>query len=283
LQISDETCQVLEGKENIMNKNRLLARYDKNLRIHRHYPEARKEVSKDVVRFIRKAPGMNFVSFTFANEYDLDRVIDQQVDYFVPMEQPFTWKVYDHDLLPSLKDKLSARGFAGDNEPAAVMVLKVKHAPDSLLQPVPVGPQGERSGKTDIRRVTDLEGLKDVIHVLDNVYGGHNTWVNDRLGGHLKIPGYLSIYVAYVEDQPASIAWTYFPGGQFASLFAGTTIAEYRRQGLYTSLLSTRLQEIRERGYPFAVVEAGDMSRPILAKHGFQHLTTVYDYEWEGN
>ena len=258
-----------------MNKNRLLARYDKHLRVHMHYPEARKEVTKDVVRFIRRAPGMNFVSFTFANEPDLDRVIDQQVDYFVPMEQPFTWKVYDHDLLPSLTEKLSSRGFAGDDDPAAVMVFDVKHAPvrAQMFQPV----------TADVRRINDLEGLKDVIHVLDNVYGGHNTWVNDRLGGHLKIPGYLSVYVAYVENQPASIAWTYFPRGHFATLYAGTTIAEHRKQGLYTSLLSTRLKEIRERGYQFAVVEAGSMSKPILAKHGFQHLTTVYDYEWKGN
>jgi len=256
-----------------MNKNRLLARYDKHLRVHMHYPEARKEVTKDVVRFIRRAPGMNFVSFTFANEPDLDRVIDQQVDYFVPMEQPFTWKVYDHDLLPSLKDKLATRGFAGDDDPADVMVLRVKKAPAALFRPL----------QTDVRRITDLEGLKDVIHVLDSVYGGHNTWVNDRMGGHLKVPGYLSVYVAYVEDQPASIAWTYFPRGQFASLFAGTTLEQYRKQGLYTSLISVRLQEIRERGYPYAVVEAGDMSKPILAKHGFQHLTTVYDYEWKGN
>jgi GNAT superfamily N-acetyltransferase len=256
-----------------MDKNNLLARYDKNLRIHMHYPEARKEVTQDVVRFIRKAPGINFVSFTFANEHNLDRVIQQQVDYFVPMEQPFTWKVYDHDLLPSLKDRLARRGFAGDDDPAAVMVLRVKKAPASLFEPV----------KTDIRRITDLQGLKDVIYILGSVYGGHNTWVNDRLGGHLKIPGYLSMYVAYMEDEPASIAWTYFPRGQFATLFAGTTIEKYRKQGLYTSLLSVRLQEIRERGYPYAVVEAGAMSKPILAKHGFQHLTTVYDYEWEGN
>jgi GNAT superfamily N-acetyltransferase len=237
-----------------------------------HYPEARKEVTQDVVRFIRKAPGMNFVSFTFANEPDLERVIDQQLDYFLPMEQPFTWKVYEHDLLPSLKDKLASRNFVSDGGDA-VMVLDVKHAPNSLLQP----------SHADVRRVRDPDGLKDIIYVLDNVYGGQNTWVNDRLGGHLKIPGYLSVYVAYVEDRPASIAWTYFPRGHFATLFAGTTIAEYRKHGLYTSLLSTRLREIRERGYPFAVVEAGDMSKPILAKHGFQHLTTVYDYEWKGN
>lgn len=256
-----------------MKTNNLLARYDKNLRIHTHYPEARKEVTRDVVRFVRRAPGMNFVSFTFATERDLDRVIDQQVDYFLPMEQPFTWKVYDHDLLPSLKDRLTTRGFAGDDEPAAVMVLRVKKAPAALFEPV----------KTDIRRITDPEHLKDVIHVLDSVYGGHNTWVNDRLGGHLQIPGYLSVYAAYVQDEPASIAWTYFPRGQFATMFAGTTIEKYRRQGLYTSLIAVRLQEMRERGYPYAVVEAGDMSKPILARHGFQHLTTVHDYEWKGN
>jgi len=238
-----------------------------------HYPEARKEVTPDVVRFVRKSPGMNFVSFTFANEQNLDRVIAQQVDYFLPMQQPFTWKVYDHDLLPSLRDKLAKRGFAGDDDPAAVMVLRIKQAPASLFQPL----------QMDIRRITDLEGLKDIIHVLDRVYGGHNTWVNDRLGGHLQVPGYLSVYAAYVEDQPVSIAWTYFPRGQFASLFAGTTLAEYRKQGLYTSLIAARLQEIRERGYAYAVVEAGNMSKPILAKHGFQHLTTVHDYEWKEN
>ena len=153
------------------------------------------------------------------------------------------------------------------------MVLDVKKAPAELLQPI----------TTDIRRVTDLDGLKDVIDVLDQVWGGHNTWVNERLGRHLQIPGYLSVYVAYMENRPASIAWTYFPRGHFATLFAGSTLPAFRRKGLYTSLLARRVQEIRKRGYSFAVVETGAMSQPIVASHGFQHLTTVYDYEWKGN
>jgi len=212
---------------------------------------------------------MNFVSFTFANEPELDYVIDRELEYFAPMNQPLTWKVYDHDRLPSLESKLMARNFVSDDDPAAVMVLDVCHAPDYLFEPAQV----------DIRRVTDRDGLKDVIHVLDGVYGGHNSWVNERMGGHLQVPGYLSIYASYVDDQPVSVAWTYFPHGHFATLFGGTTLTEYRNRGLYTALLSARLKEIRERGYPFAVVETGSMSRPIVAKHGFQHLTTVYDYE----
>jgi len=256
-----------------MKKKNLLVRYDKDLRMRVMYPEARREITGDVVRFIRQAPGMNFVSFTFATERQLDRVINREVDYFAPMNQPFTWKVYEHDLLPSLKEKLISRSFVQDEDPAAVMVLDVNNAPADLFQPV----------KVDIRRITNKNGLKDVIHVLNAVYGNDNSWVNNRLGMHLKIPDYLSVYVAYVQDQPASVAWTYFPQGHFATLFAGSTIAEYRKQGLYTGLLATRLKEIRKRSYPFAVVEAGPMSRPIVARHGFQQLTTVHDYEWRGN
>jgi len=256
-----------------MTNENLLVQYDKDLRIRIAYPEARKEITRDVVRIIRNAPGMNVVAFTFANESKLHDVIHREVNYFAPMQQPFTWKVYDHDLLPTLKDDLRSHGFQQDDDPADVMVLDVRQSSAELLWPV----------KADIRRIKDVAGLQDVIHVLDNVWGGHNTWVHDRLGTHLKVRNYLSVYVAYVEEQPVSVAWTYFPHGQFATLFAGSTIEEYRNRGLYTSLLATRVQEIRRRGYEYAVVETGSMSRPIVAKHGFQHLTTVYDYEWKGN
>jgi GNAT superfamily N-acetyltransferase len=260
-----------------MNKTSLLTTYDKDLRMRIMYPEVRREITGDVVRFIRQAPGMNFVSFTFATEMQLDRVIDREVQYFVPMNQPFTWKVYDHDLLPSLPSKLTAHSFAGDNDPAAVMVLDVNHAPARLHEPA----------KADVRRITDQDGLKDIVHVLNTVYGNDNSWVHHRMGMHLKVPGYLSVYVAYVDAGkvriPASIAWTYFPRGHFATLFGGTTLSEYRSRGLYTDLLAVRVREIRERGYSFAVVEAGPMSKPIVAKHGFQHLTTMYDYEWQGS
>jgi GNAT superfamily N-acetyltransferase len=256
------------------NNSSLLAHYDEQLRVQIVYPEAQKEVTKDVVRFIRKAPGMSFVSFTFASEDDLDRAIDEQLEYFIPEKKPFTWKVYEHDRQPCLVEKLVSRGFVyDDDDPGDLMILDVNEASPHLLQPV----------KADIRRIRDTDGLRDVIFVLDRVYGNDNTWVNDRLGGHLRIPGYLSVYVAYVDNQPASVAWTYFPKGQFATLFAGSTISEYRKQGLYTGLLATRLQEIRERGYQIAVVEAGSMSQPIVAKHGFRHLTTLYDYEWTEN
>jgi hypothetical protein len=253
-----------------MNKNSVLTQYDKELRLRIMYPEARREITGEVVRLIRRAPGLNLVAFTFANELQLDRTIDRELDYFAPLAQPFTWKVYEHDRLPSLKAKLTARNFV-EKGSEALMALDVNTAPAYLFEPL----------QDDIRRITDRDGLGDVVRVLDSVWGGQHTWVYDRLGLHLQIPGYLSMYAAYVDNQPAAVAWTYFPRRHFATLFAGSTIAEYRHRGLYTSLLAKRLHEIRNRGYSFAVVEAGEMSKPIVAKHGFQQISTVWDYEWK--
>ena len=58
-----------------MTTENLLVQYDKDLRIRIAYPEARKEITRDVVRIIRNAPGMNVVAFTFANEKKLHDVI----------------------------------------------------------------------------------------------------------------------------------------------------------------------------------------------------------------
>lgn len=252
----------------------LLALYDEQLRVQVEYPDARKEVTRDVVRFTRQAPAMNFVTYTLAGEADYERAIQEQLKHFLPLGQPFTWKLHEHDRLPGLKERLVAHGFILDEEdPGDMMILDVREMPPHLAEPV----------RADIRRIPDRAGLRDVVQVLDGVYGNQNTWVYDRLGGHLEIPGYLSVYVAYVQDQPAAVAWTYFPEGQFATLFAGSTLEVHRKQGLYTSLLAVRLQEIRERGRPYAIVEAGAMSKPIVSRHGFQHLTTQYDYEWKGS
>ena len=95
-----------------MDKSKILKLYDKDLRQEVEYPEACKEVTADVVRFVREAPAMNFVSYTYADESRLDGVIKNEVAYFSPMNQPFTWKVYDHDPLPNVGEilKSMARG-----------------------------------------------------------------------------------------------------------------------------------------------------------------------------
>jgi len=256
-----------------MDQQDLLALYDAQLRIEIEYPGVRKEAFPQLVRFIKPAPGMNYVSYSRLDKANLDAIIQEQIAYFSTMDQPFSWHVYEHDTPPDLKDRLLAHGFAPDDDPDAVMVLEAQEASPALLSPVAI----------DIRRITQRDQLDDVVQIEAQVWGGDFGWLKQRLGDHLEIPDYLSVYVAYVDGQPACSSWIYFhPHNQFAGLFGGATLPAFRARGLYTAVLAIRVQEARRRGYRFSTTGASPMSRPILARNGFRLLTYAYAYEWKG-
>lgn len=250
----------------------LLELYDQEMRVAMAYPDARREQLPHVVRFLRPAPAMNFILYHQLEEGEMDAVIQAQIADLAPLGQPFTWKLYDHDRPIALRERLLAHGFEEDPEPGAIMVLDLQKAP---LPPV--------SPEADIRRIEQASGIEDVIAVEEQVWGGSFAWMRQRLGAHLQHPGYLSLYVAYVDDVPAASAWSYFhENSHFASLWGGSTVPAYRRRGLYSALLATRMAEATDRGVPYLVIEAGEMSGPIVARHGFELLTTVRDFEWKG-
>ena len=251
----------------------ILALYDRELRAGMEHPGARKEVLPHVVRFVRPAPGMNFVLYSRLDETNADAVIAEQVAYFSPMGQPFEWQAYAHDTPPDLLARLRAHGFVPD-EAHTVMVLDLREVPGALLAPV----------DADVRRITARDGLEDVIHIEEEVWGGDFGWMRARMGDHLEIPGYLSLYVAYVQGTPACTGWTYFhAGSRFAGLFGGSTVPALRGRGLYTAVLAQRVQEALERGRDFLVIDASDMSRPIVSRYGFRLLAEAYACEWKGD
>src|SRR5512139_3856817 len=138
-----------------MDQQDLLALYDAQLRIEIEYPGVRKESFPQLVRFIKPAPGMNFIAYSHLDEAQLDAVIQEQIAYFAPMPQPFSWHVYEHDAPPSLKGRLLAHGFAPDDDPDAVMVLDGQDASPALLNPVSI----------DIRRLTQRDQLDAVAQI----------------------------------------------------------------------------------------------------------------------
>lgn len=252
------------------DNSQLLALYDQHQRINLEIPDVRKEITPDVVRFIRPAPGMNFVAYAWLDDFNADAVIQEQINYFMQFDQPFTWQVMDHDLPRDLHKRLLAHGFSADDGPGAVMFLDLQKCDANLLQPVSL----------EIRRVTEFDGLDDVVEIEEQVWGGSFTWLKQRLGSHLAIPDYLSVYVAYVDERPSGAAWTYFPiNSPFASLFGGATIPKHRKSGLYSGLLAQRVQEARQRGRRYLTVGCNANSRPIVARNGFQFLAYHYDYE----
>ena len=259
-----------------LNRKRaeIRALYDEKERKNRHHPSFQREIDGTIVRHINKEPThFSFVIYSKLTAETADAAIQAQLDYFqVSGNAGFEWKTYDHDTPPDLKARLAAHGLqAGEAE--ALMVIDLQHCPPALLQPVTV----------DVRRVTTAVQFQDIAAIQEQVWGVSFAWIATQLKENATLhPDYWSIYIIYVNNKPACAAWASFPNGNpFAGLWGGATVEKYRKMGLYTAVVATRTQEAIRRGYRFLTVDASQMSRPILEKHGFQLLTHTTPYIWK--
>ena len=256
-----------------MDKSQMIALYDQDQRIDVEYPGMRREVTPDVVRHIDTSDTREgMIVYSQLNEANAEDIICDQVSYFESIGQDFEWKVYDYDKPTNLKEKLGSYGFLVE-EAEALVVLDLNDAPEIFWQSV----------RHQVQRIVNPEKLVDVQTVEQRVWNEDSSWVVDYLGHALrKYPKQMSVYVAYVNEQPASAAWIYFPeNSQFASLWGGSTISGYRKQGLYTALLAVRAQEAKARQVRYLSVDASAMSRPILEKFGFEMIAYSYPCKWK--
>jgi hypothetical protein len=154
-----------------------------------------------------------------------------------------------------------------------LMVLDLAEAPEILWQPV----------LHNVQRIKDPERLGEILSIESQVWNEDFSGLGDYLREALnKVPDQMSVYVAYMDGQPVSTAWIYFPvHSQFGSLWGGASLSGYRRQGLYTALLAVRAQEAKTRQVRFLTVDASPMSRPILEKFGFTMIAYTYPCKWK--
>lgn len=252
-----------------MDRQTILDQFDHDMRVAIEYPDMRKDVLPGLVRFVRQGPGISFITHTALPPDALDAAVKQQLSYFNAIEQIFSWKVYAHDDAAALAERLITHGFIAD-DPEPVMALDLSNTPPALRAPV----------TADVRKLSAPAQIDDVVAIEAQVWGGDFGWLRRRMADHMALPGYLSVYVAYADGQPACAGWTYFHlNSRFAGLYGGSTLPQHRRRGLYTALLAARAQEAAARGYCFLLIEPTDMSRPIVSRHGFELLTQIQDFE----
>ncbi len=245
----------------------ILALYDQQERINSKHPSYRCEKTAEIVRHVSLDPSrLSFILYSDLTADNADRVIQEQVDWYKNEVDGYglEWKTYDHDSPPDLKQRLVKYGFEAD-EAEALLFIDLEDCPQVYLQPV----------TADVRRVTNVAKIGEVTAVQSQVHAADFAWLEKELRENfIKHPDFLSIYIAYVDDKPACAAWISYPqGSQFAGLWGGATLPEFRKMGLYTAVVAARAQEAIKRGYRFLTVDASDMSSPILQKRGFQLLT----------
>jgi GNAT superfamily N-acetyltransferase len=155
------------------------------------------------------------------------------------------WKYYSHDG-PELRERLLAAGLVPEDEETVVVAEAASIAP----------PPAEVELRVATEEFEDLAA-----HVFGKRYG---------------LPEKAVAVVAMVDGQPVSGGRVDFEDGvEFAGLYGGITLPEYRGRGLYRATVAKRAELARERGYRWLYSDALPTSRPILERLGFVPLTTT--------
>jgi hypothetical protein len=244
----------------VMNREMVLELFNKHMRIDITYPGYLRERTESVIRQVSLTNEEGLIIFSEMDDSCADAVIEEQITYFVQIKQRFEWKVFDFDQPCDLRSKLRAQGFTIE-EQEALMVADLSDG-HQLLN-IPVNPE--------IKRITDEQGINDIVRLEDKVWGVSHHELGMRLIQDLHDEAVqLSVYAAYVDGKAVSAAWMYLhEGTPFASLWGGSTVLEFRKRGIYSSLLGIRTQDAAAGGYQLVMVDASAMSEPILKKHGF--------------
>jgi GNAT superfamily N-acetyltransferase len=201
----------------------------------------------------------------------LDELIARQVSFFAERGERFEWKHYGHDLPADLPERLLAAGF--ESEPTETVVI----ARVSDVAPEPRLPEDvslrEANTRADFERIAAMESA---------VWGDEHRWLPDMLESERKAdPDSLTVVVAEAAGTVVCAAWIRFAEGtEFAALFGGATLAEWRRRGIYRATVAYRANLARRRGFRYLETDASDDSRPILERLGFVPVTTTTPYVW---
>ncbi|WP_405654766.1 GNAT family N-acetyltransferase [Streptomyces sp. NBC_00019] len=202
----------------------------------------------------------------------LDGLIVRQRDFFAARGEAVEWKTRGHDTPADLTERLRAAGFLPEDRETVL----IGRAADMAVRE-PALPDG-----VTLRRVTADADMRRIAAMESTVWGQDWSWLADDLIGRVAAaPDEISIHVAEAHGEVVSAAWLAFRAGTaFASLWGGSTLAEWRGRGIYRALVATRAALAAARGVTYLHVDASDDSAPILRRLGFEAVTTTTPYVW---
>lgn len=253
----------------------MLTRYDQQLRTISEVAEA-PELTHIGPLWLATYPdrGRGFVTYADLPA-DPATLIDAAVNHFATDSRvaEFEWKTRGHDHVAGLLDLLVAAGFELEEE-ETVMAGPI----DSVLtagEGLPDGFELQRaSAPSEIYAATALAGqvfgnppehadgiARELLALDPNKF---EMWLVRDAAGQVVCSG----RVEFIKDT------------EFASIFGGACLPEYRGRGIYRALTAARAQAAKERGKTHLHSDCTKYSRPILERAGLQAITTSVPAVW---
>ncbi|WP_189304049.1 GNAT family N-acetyltransferase [Streptomyces albospinus] len=209
------------------------------------------------------------------NGPELDAFIAAQRAHFAALGQPVEWKYHGHDRPADLPERLRAAGFTPE-APETVMIGEAAQVATAAA--VPRLPQGVR-----LREVTARADFERIRELAEAVWGEEWDWLPDAM--ERWVSGAEDPCVVMIAESLAGevicAGWVRFhTGTEFASLWGGSTLPNWRGQGLYRALVAARAALAARRGFRYVQVDALESSRPVLARVGLVAAAVTVPYVW---
>jgi hypothetical protein len=181
------------------------------------------------------------------------------------------WKTRGHDVAPGLHESLLDNGFVPD-ETESVMIGETR-----LLAVDVALPEG-----VSLRRVSSETDVRAMC-VMDSIAFGDDDSeeMTQALLHRLGLDDGMELWVAEADGQMIS-AGRLEPvaGTEFAGLWGGATLPQWRRRGVYRALTAARARSALALGKTLLHSDSTEFSRPILERSGLIKVTTTTPYEW---
>ncbi|SDP35325.1 Acetyltransferase (GNAT) domain-containing protein [Pedococcus dokdonensis] len=260
----------------------LLRAYDEQLRQEAEVPSAITVDRLGPLVLATYLGGRGFITYRSldtedrpADEAFVRDLVGQALAHYQALPEISTveWKTRGHDHAPGLHDALVARGFTPD-EPESIMVGEA-----SLLAVEVELPDG-----LSVRRVTDEDEVQAMTAMQGEVFGDSPAQLAamaEQILHRLRTRDDMEMWVA--EDRGRIVsAGRLEPvaGTEFAGIWGGATLPEYRGRGIYRALTSARARSAIEHGKRYINSDSTEFSRPILERSGFLKVSTTTPYEW---
>lgn len=198
-----------------------------------------------------------------------DAAIAAEVAWFAARDRAWEWKYYSHDAPTDLPRRLRAAGLTPE-ERETVMVAELAQLDTHLVAPAGV----------TIRAVASRADVDAFVAVQERVFERDQSAFGAYLADTLdRQPPAMVAALAWAGEQPICAGRIDLsPGRDFAGIWGGATVPEWRHRGVFRALVAFRAGIAVARGYRYLQVDASNASRPILARLGFVEIATTIPF-----
>ncbi|MCH6168136.1 GNAT family N-acetyltransferase [Pseudonocardia alaniniphila] len=260
----------------MMGTTLLLQAYDEQLRTDAETPGAVSVTRRGPLRLVTFGGGRGFVTYRDlggADVGEIARLVPEVLTHYQadPGIERVEWKTRGHDHAPGLHEALVGNGFVPD-EPESIMVGNA-----AALTAEPPLPED-----VTLRRVTEEPDVRAMSAMQDEAFGERaSERTADALLCRLALGDGMELWVAEAEGRMVG-AGRLEPvaGSDFAGLWGGATLAQWRGRGIYRALTAARARSALACGKTLIYSDSTEYSRPILERSGLVKVSTTTPYVW---